>query len=160
MGHLQSECIAVVHFTEIICCNTEITNVLIMFENRIVPSQPKAIAGCDTLVKRNIDTILSSNTQITSVISAFGASRNCVNLSFISVSSIYRKKAAKAWNWFQRQLWRNGTQTAAWNIPSRKTGLHFIFRCSRKFSATIRVQFTFQPDFPQTFFKMTKNHLL
>ena len=25
-------CIAVVHFTEIICCNTEITNVLIVFD--------------------------------------------------------------------------------------------------------------------------------
>ena len=72
-GHLiQSECIAVVHFTEIICCNTEIKNVLIVFENRIVSSQPKAIAGCDTLLKRNIDTILLSSTQITFLISVFG----------------------------------------------------------------------------------------
>ena len=45
--------IAVVHFTEIICCYTEITNVLIVFENRIVSSQPKEMAGCDTLLKRN-----------------------------------------------------------------------------------------------------------
>ena len=30
----------------------EITNVLIVFENRIVSSQPKAIAGCDTLLKK------------------------------------------------------------------------------------------------------------
>ena len=37
--------------------NTEITNVPIVFENRIVSSQPKAIAGCDTLLKRNIYTI-------------------------------------------------------------------------------------------------------
>ena len=45
-------CIAVVHFIEIICCNTEVTNILIVFENRIVSSQPKAIAGCDILLKR------------------------------------------------------------------------------------------------------------
>ena len=61
--------IAVVHLTEIIYCNTEITNVLIVFENRIVSSQPKEIAGCDTLFKRNIDTILLSNTEITFAIS-------------------------------------------------------------------------------------------
>ena len=45
-GHLQPVsgasnrllpvCIALMHFTEIICCHTEITNVLIVFENRIV----------------------------------------------------------------------------------------------------------------------------
>ena len=33
--------------------NVEITNVLIVFENRIVSSQPNATAGCDTLLKRN-----------------------------------------------------------------------------------------------------------
>ena len=52
-------CIAVVHFNEVNCCNTEITNVLIVFENRIVPSQPKATAGCDTLLKRI--TIINNN---------------------------------------------------------------------------------------------------
>ena len=62
-------CIAVVHFNEIICCNTEVTNVLIVFENRIISLQPKQIAGCDTLLKRNIDTILLSNSGITFVIS-------------------------------------------------------------------------------------------
>ena len=46
-------CVAVVHFTEIICCNTKITNVLIVFEDRIVSLQAKAIAGSDTLLKRN-----------------------------------------------------------------------------------------------------------
>ena len=56
------------HLTGIIYCNTEITNVLIVFENRIVSSRPKAIAGCDTLLKRNIDTILISNTEIMFVI--------------------------------------------------------------------------------------------
>ena len=49
--------------------NTEIMNVLIKFENRIVSSQPKEIAGCDTPLKRNIDTILLSNIKITFVIS-------------------------------------------------------------------------------------------
>ena len=67
-GHFQPVYIAVVHFTEIICCYTEITNVLIVFENRIVSSQPKEMAGCDTLLKET-DTILLSNTEITFVIS-------------------------------------------------------------------------------------------
>ena len=35
-GHLQPGCIAVVHFTEIICCNTEITNMISVFDNKIV----------------------------------------------------------------------------------------------------------------------------
>ena len=30
-------------------------------------------------------------------------------LPFVQISSIYRKTAAKAWNWYQRWLWRNGT---------------------------------------------------
>ena len=62
-------CITVVHFTEIICCNTKITNVLIVFEDRIVSSQPKKITSRDALLKRNIGTILLSNTEITFVIS-------------------------------------------------------------------------------------------
>ena len=62
-------CIAAVHFNEIISCNTEVTNVLIVFENQNVSLQLKAIAGCDILLKRNIDTILLSNTEITFVIS-------------------------------------------------------------------------------------------
>ena len=66
---MQPVCIAVVHLTEIICCNAEITNVLIEFENRIVSSQPQEIAGCDTLFKRNIDTVLLSKTEITFAIS-------------------------------------------------------------------------------------------
>ena len=74
-GHLQpAVCTAVVHLTEIICCNAETTNVLIVFENRIVSSQPKEIAGCDTLLKRNIDTILLSNTEIKFMISVVSVS--------------------------------------------------------------------------------------
>ena len=56
-GHLQPACIAVVHFTEIFCCNTEITNVISVFDNRIVSmfllrrvSQPAIALGCkDTI---------------------------------------------------------------------------------------------------------------
>ena len=72
-GHLKgapsTSVQSVVHFTEIICCNTKITNVLIVFEDRIVSLQPKEITGCDTLLKRNIGSILLSNTEITFVIS-------------------------------------------------------------------------------------------
>ena len=57
-------------------------------------------------------------------------------LPFVQISSIYRKTAAKAWNRYQRRLWRNGTLISVWNIPPRKTGLPFqMFRCSCKFSA-------------------------
>ena len=46
-GHLQPVCIAVVHFTEIICCNTEITNVISVFDNRIASvSFKKGITAC------------------------------------------------------------------------------------------------------------------
>ena len=38
-------------------------------------------------------------------------------------SSFYRKTVAKAWNWYQRWVSKNGTQITAWNIPSGKTGL-------------------------------------
>ena len=63
-------CTAVVHLPKmIICWNAEITNVLILFENRIVSLQLKSIAGCDALLKRNKYTILLSSTEITFVIS-------------------------------------------------------------------------------------------
>jgi len=56
-------------------------------------------------------------------------------LPFVEISSICWKMVAKAWNWYQRWLWRNGTRTSAWNIPSGKTGLPFqMFFCSQKFS--------------------------
>ena len=50
----------------------KIRNVLIVFGNRIVSSQPKKMAGCDTLLKRNIDTILFTNTEFTFVLSVLG----------------------------------------------------------------------------------------
>ena len=46
-------------------------------------------------------------------------------LPFVQISSNYRKKAAKAWNWYQRWLWKNRTRISVWNIPSGKTGLTF-----------------------------------
>ena len=57
-------------------------------------------------------------------------------LQFVQISSINRKTTAKAWNRYQRWLWRNGTRISIWKIPSGKTGLPFqMFRCSREFSA-------------------------
>ena len=68
-GHLQPVCMTFVHFTEIICCNTEITKVISVFDNRIVSlfllrrvSQPAIALGCK-------DTIRFSNTIRTFVIS-------------------------------------------------------------------------------------------
>ena len=46
-------------------------------------------------------------------------------LPFVQISSLYRKTAAKASNWYQRWLWRNGTRISVWNIPSRKNGTTF-----------------------------------
>ena len=43
---------------------------------------------------------------------------------FVQISTIYRKTTTKAWNWYQRRLWRNGTQISViWNISSGKTGV-------------------------------------
>ena len=69
-AHVQPVCIAVVHFTEIICCNTEITNVFLclitglhQFLLRRV-SQPAIALGCE-------HTIRFSNTIRTFLISTF-----------------------------------------------------------------------------------------
>ena len=68
-GHLQPVCIGVVHFTEFICCNTETTEVISVFDNRIVSmfllrrvSQPAISLGCE-------DTTRFSKTIRTFVIS-------------------------------------------------------------------------------------------
>ena len=59
-------------------------------------------------------------------------------LPLVQIGSIFRKTTGKAWNWYQRWLWRNGTWISVWNIPSGKSGLPFqMFRCSRKFSAGV-----------------------
>ena len=58
-----------------------------------------------------------------------------------TVSSIYWKTTAKAWNCYQRWLCRNGTRISFCNISSGKTGPPFqVFRCSRKFSVGKRTQ--------------------
>ena len=44
-------------------------------------------------------------------------------LPVVQISSIFRKTAAKAWNWYQRLFWR----TRKTSLPSK------MFRCSRKF---------------------------
>ena len=65
-------------------------------------------------------------------------------LPFVQISSIHPKTAAKAWNWYQRRLWRNGTRISVWNIPTVETGLPFqTFRCSRKFSTETTWQVVF-----------------
>ena len=50
------------------------------------------------------------------------------HLPFVQISSIYLKTTIKAWNWYQRWLWRNGTEIFAWNILSGKQD--YLFRCS------------------------------
>ena len=57
-------------------------------------------------------------------------------LPFVQIRSIFRKTTAKAWNWYQRWLWRNGRRNSLWIIPSGQTRLPSqMFRCcSRKFS--------------------------
>ena len=61
-GHLQPVCIAAVNFTKIIWCDTEVTNVISVFDNKIVSmflsrrvSLPAIALGCE-------DTIQFSNT--------------------------------------------------------------------------------------------------
>ena len=65
-------------------------------------------------------------------------------LPFVQITSIHPKTAAKAWNWYERRLWRNGTRISVWNIPTVETGLPFqTFRCSRKFSTETTWQVVF-----------------
>ena len=84
-------------------------------------------------------------------------------LPFVQISSIYQKTTAKAWNCYQRWLWRNGTRISVWNIPSGINRTTFsdvpllpdIFRWNDPKSP---VSFTFQPGFPETFLWMVNNH--
>ena len=65
-------------------------------------------------------------------------------LPFVQISSIDPKTAAKAWNWYERRLWGNGTRISVWNISTVETGLPFqTFRCSRKFSTETTWQIVF-----------------
>ena len=41
-------------------------------------------------------------------------------LPFAQISSFDRKTAVKAWNWYQKWLWRNGTLLSVGNSPSGK----------------------------------------
>ena len=57
-AHLRPVCIAVVHFTEITCCNAEIPNVISVFDNRIVymfllrrVSQPAIDLSCKDTIR-------------------------------------------------------------------------------------------------------------
>ena len=70
-------------------------------------------------------------------------------------SIYYRKTAAKALNWYQRWLWRNGTRIAVWRSPNGKTttildfpSLPEMFHWNNQKG---RVPFNFQPDFLETF---------
>ena len=107
-------CIAVVHLNEIICCNTEVTNVLIVFENRIISSQPKQIAGCDTFLKRNIDTILLSNTEITFVISVL---QQMISVKCTTAMHIGWRCPLKIEKW--NEQWRNFYWTWRGSYPVR-----------------------------------------
>ena len=76
-------------------------------------------------------------------------------LPFAQISSICQKTAAKAkaWNWYQRRLWRNETRISVWNIPSGKTGLPFkMFRCPLN-NPKSRIP----PGFSGNFLLMVKN---
>ena len=62
------------------------------------------------------------------------ASWSC--LLFLQISFLFRKKSAKARNWYQRQVWINGTYISLWNIPpekkkkKEKKRKQDFFRCS------------------------------
>ena len=66
-----------------------------------------------------------NDTQNSGLVSFARGSR----LPFVQISSIYRKTTAKAWNCYQRWLWRNGTRISVWNIPSGKKKQDYLFRC-------------------------------
>ena len=94
-------------------------------------------------------TVWENGNQSLGLVNVLAESR----LPFVQISYICWKTATKAWNWYKRWLWRNGT----W-IPYRKNRTIFseipllpeIFLWNDPES---RAQFTFQPDFPETFCK-------
>ena len=75
-------------------------------------------------------------------------------LLFVQISSIYLKKNAKAWNWYQTWRWRSGTctRTSFWTIPSEKKKNRTIFSDAPllqwRFSAgmTQKVEFHLLPN--------------
>ena len=77
-------------------------------------------------------------------------------LPFVKISSIYRKTTAKAWNWYQRWLWRVEHEFPL-GIVCRPENRTALFRCSvapgnfRWNDPKRRAPFTFQPDFLETF---------
>ena len=82
--------------------------------------------------------------------------------SFAKISSFNRKTAAKALNWYQRWLWRNGTRIS---VPSRKNKTTFsdVLLLREIFwwnDSKSRVPFTSQPDFSETFLHMVNNKRL
>ena len=97
--------------------------------------------------------------------SGLGSFARGSRLPFVQISSIYRKTTAKAWNCYQRWLWRNGTRISVWNIPSGINRTTFsdvpllpdIFRWNDPKSP---VSFTFQPGFPETFLWMVNQPLI
>ena len=70
-------------------------------------------------------------------------------LLFVQISSIYLKKNAKSWNWYQRLRLRSGTctQISFWTIPSEKekTGLSFQMSC-RSAGMNQKVEFHLLPN--------------
>ena len=80
------------------------------------------------------------------------------SLPFVQISFIYRKTAAKAWNWYQRWLW------SKWNTNFRLE--HSVLKNRTAFSEVPLlpenfywndpnglVPFILQPDFPEIFCK-------
>ena len=73
------------------------------------------------------------------------------------ISYIHQKPTAKAWNWYQRWLWRNGTRISVWNNPSGNTGLPsfsdvlLLLEIVHWNDSKNRAPFTFQLDFSETF---------
>ena len=75
-------------------------------------------------------------------------------LLFVPISSIYRKKAAKAWNWvstkWNTNFWLENSVRKNRTTFSDVPLLPEVFRWSEPNS---RALFPFQPDFPETFCK-------
>ena len=82
-------------------------------------------------------------------------------LPFVEMSSIYRKTAVKAWNWYQRWLWRalkkwNTNFRLEYSIRRNRTtfsGVPMLPEIFRWEDPNSRVPYTFQLDLPEIFCK-------
>jgi len=100
-----------------------ITQIWVVTRHSAVVSRQTSVV-CHLPGQTSRSTIWANDKKNSGVVNVIPESR----LPFVRISSIYRKTAAKAWNWYQTWFWRNGTQISVWIFNPEKQD--YLFRCS------------------------------